>query len=196
MLTFLGINADARFKGRLVEIVSSADIPPRWRGTPIEQFIQAQNLGYPLHPQPRPQVLIVTCMEYRYSMPVPSNYAYIIRTPGGRLLNSELAVGYVLSRGVTNILLIAHNDCGMTHLVEHCAEITDALVDQGWDREHTNKWVKTEIARLAVKDELEALEQEYHRLKSQFKKVHVAPLFLTLSDKRVYIPKWYHDFIS
>jgi len=74
-----------------VELQSSADILVRWQGTPIEQVIQAQNFGYPLHPQPTPQVVIVTCMEYRYSMPVPSNYAYVICAPGGRLIGSELA---------------------------------------------------------------------------------------------------------
>ena len=196
MQSFIGVHSDPKFKDKLVELLSSADIPARWIGTPIEQFVQAQNFGYPLHPQNRPQVLIVTCMEYRYSMPVPSNYAYIIRTPGGRLINQELALGYVMFRGVTNILLIAHDDCGMTHLVEHQCEIVNALVEQGWNRHKTQEWVKSEIAKLAVKDELDALEQEYHRLKSQFKNVHVAPLFLTLSDKRVYLPKWYHEFIS
>ena len=196
MNTFIGINSDRKYKDKLFEMTSSADIPARWRGTPIQQFIQAQNFGYPLHPQPHPQVLIVSCMEFRYSMPVPANYAYVIRTPGGRLIGSELAIGYVLFRGVTNILLIAHNDCGMTHLVEYSADIVEAFVNQGWSRDVAERFVKAQVAELAVKDELDALEKEYHRLKSMFSKVHVAPLFLTLSDKRVYIPNWYHQFIS
>ncbi|MBS1991366.1 MAG: hypothetical protein JSS83_12665 [Cyanobacteria bacterium SZAS LIN-3] len=187
---------DPRYKDKLVEIVSSADIPARWHGTHIEQVIQAQNLGYPLHPQPIPRVLIVTCMEYRYSMPVPSNYAYVIRTPGGRLIGSELALGYVLSRGVKNILLIAHNDCGMAHLPEHTEHIIDALTDQGWKRELAEQFVRTQIEKLGVRDELSALELEYHRLKKLFRNVHVAPLFLTLEDKKVCIPRWYHDFIQ
>ena len=132
MTTFIGIASDPRYKDKLVEMTSSADIPMRWRGTPIEHFIQAQNFGYPLHPQVQPQVLIVSCMEFRYSLPVPANYAYVIRTPGGRLIGSELAVGYALHRGVKNILLIAHDDCGMTHLVELGADIIKALIDQGW----------------------------------------------------------------
>jgi carbonic anhydrase len=196
MSTFVGINADLRYKDKLVELISSADIPARWRGTPIEHFIQAQNFGYPLHPQAHPQVLIVSCMEFRFSLPVPANYAYVIRTPGGRLIGAELAIGYVLHRGVTNILLIAHNDCGMTHLVELAPDIGKALMNQGWSAEVAEQFVRKHTAKLAVRDELEALEQEYHRLKRLFKKVHVAPLFLTLSDKRVYIPKWYQDYIN
>jgi carbonic anhydrase len=175
---------------------SSVDIPSRWRGTPIEAFIQAQNLGYPLHATNRPEVLIVSCMEFRYALPVPAGYAYVIRTPGGRLMGSELAVGYVLTKGVRNILLIAHNDCGMTHLVEKTDEIVRALHDQGWPLDRATQFVHEQTVKLAVKDELDALEQEYHRLKGLFRNVHVAPLFLTLSDKRVYIPKWYHDLIA
>jgi hypothetical protein len=196
MHNFSSIHSDPKYKDKLVDIASSAEIPARWRGTPIEQVIQAQNLGYPLHPQPIPQVLIVTCMEYRYSMPVPSNYAHVIRTPGGRLIGSELALGYVLSRGVRNILLIAHNDCGMAHLPEHTDNITSALENQGWNHDIAARFVKTQIAKLGVKDELDALEQEYHRLKSLFKNVHVAPLFLTLADKRVCIPRWYQQLIT
>lgn len=196
MHTFIGINSDPKYQDKLIELLSTADIPARWRGTQIEQFIQAQNFGYPLHPQPSPKVLIVSCMEFRYSLPVPANYAYVIRTPGGRLIGAELAVGYVLYRGVTEILLIAHNDCGMTHLVEHSGDIVQSFVDQGWSRSMAELFVSKQTDALAVKDELDALEQEYHRLKSLFKNVRVAPLFLTLSDKRVYIPKWYHYFIS
>ncbi len=196
MNNFIGIYSDPKYNQNLCELLTSVDIPARWRGTPIEQFIQAQNLGYPLHPQTRPQVLIASCMEFRYSMPVPAGYAYIIRTPGGRLIGSELAIGYALHKGVTNILLIAHDDCGMTHLVEKGPEIVEAFVEQGWGREQATQFVKEQTARLAVKDELDALQQEYLRLKSLFKKVHVAPLFLTLSDKRVYIPRWYQELIA
>jgi len=196
MNNFIGIHSDPKYDHNLCELLSSVDIPARWRGTPIEQFIQAQNFGYPLHPQTRPQMLIASCMEFRYSMPVPAGYAYIIRTPGGRLIGSELAIGYVLTKGVTNILLIAHNDCGMTHLVEKGPEIIEAFVNQGWSRARAEQFVHEQTAKLAVKDELDALQQEYHRLKSLFKNVHVAPLFLTLSDKRVYIPRWYQEMIA
>lgn len=196
MSGFLGIGSDPRYKDKLVELLSSAEIPARWSGTPIADIIQAQNFGYPLHPQPSPKVLIASCMEFRYALPVPSNYAYVIRTPGGRLIGAELAIGYVLSRGVSNILLIAHNDCGMTHLVERTPAIVNAFVDQGWERGKAEQFVREQIAQHGIVDELDALENEYHRLKKLFSQVHVAPLFLTLSDKKLYIPRWYMDFIG
>ena len=131
MNNFFGIGSDARYNDKLIEVMSSADIPARWRGTPIEEIIQALNFSYPLHPKAQPSVLIASCMEFRYALPIPANYAYVIRTPGGRLIGAELAVGYVLSRGVSDLLLIAHNDCGMTHLKERSASIVDAFVAQG-----------------------------------------------------------------
>lgn len=193
---FLGVHSDPAYAGQLHEMLSSADIPQRWHNTPIERLIQAQNFGYPLHAAGRPEVLIVSCMEFRYALPVPAGYAYVIRTPGGRLIGSELAVAYVLTKGVKNILLIAHNDCGMTHLVEKKDEMIQAFIGQGWQPEAARQFVEESTAKLAVRNELEALEQEYHRLKGLFKNVHVAPLFLTLSDKRVYIPLWYHQYIN
>jgi hypothetical protein len=196
MNTFFGIGSDRRYSDQLVELMSSADIPDRWRGTPIEQIIQALNFGYPLHPQLTPCVLIVSCMEFRFSLPIPANYGYVIRTPGGRLTDGELAVGYVLSKGVSNILLIAHNDCGMTHLTEQSAAIVRAFVGQGWPEASAANFVKAQIEKQGIVNELEAQENEYHRLKKLFKKVHVAPLFLTLEDKKVYLPRWYVEFIA
>jgi carbonic anhydrase len=177
-------------------MMSSVDIPQRWHGTPIEAFIQAQNFGYPLAPQAKPQVLISSCMEFRYALPVPSNYAYVIRTAGGRLIGAELAIAYAISRGVTNLLLIAHNDCGMTKLVEHKAEIIEAFVDQGWSHKQALNYFNSHEAKYAIRNELESLQVEYFRLKKLFKKIHVAPLFLTLSDKRVYLPRWYLELIN
>ncbi len=89
---------------------------------------------------------------------------------------------------------MAHNDCGMAHLFEHSEKIVAALENQGWSRGRAEQFVKVQSAKLAVKSELDALEQEYHRLKSLFKNVHVAPFFLTLADKRLYIPRWYQLF--
>lgn len=184
------------YREKLFEIRFSADIPKRWAGTPIEAFIQSQNFGYPLQPQPDPQCLIASCIEFRFALAVPAMYAYVIRSAGGRLIGSEFAVGYVLSRGVKFILLIAHNDCGMTKIAHHGPGIVEAFVAQGWDRARAEEYVASHAGRFAIKDELEGLEQEYHRLKRLLKNVHVAPLFLNLSDKHVHIPKWYHRFIE
>ncbi|HEY9732547.1 MAG TPA: hypothetical protein V6C89_11585 [Drouetiella sp.] len=191
-----GPQLEAHYLPHLVDITSSAQIPARWHGTPIEAFIQCQNLGYPLYPQEKPQILISACMEFRFALPVPARYAYVIRTPGGRLLGAELAVGYAISRGVNCILLMAHNDCGMCRLATLKPQIIDAFVSQGWSRAMAEKYFNVREARYSIPNELEALRGEYFRLKKLFLNVHVAPVFLTLADKRVYLPAWYQEHIS
>jgi hypothetical protein len=181
---------------RVIEMRSSAEIPLRWQNTPIEKFVQAQNFGYPLVPADKPQVLISTCIEFRYALPIPAQYAYVIRTAGGRLEGQEFAVGYVLTKGVRNILLIAHDDCGMTTVRQKIPHLVDAFVEQGWSREEAQKYVEHHVGVSGIDDELDSLESEYHRLKQLFPKVHVAPLFLTLLDKKVHLPKWYRNFIE
>jgi hypothetical protein len=189
-------SVDPKFRDRVVDMTSSVSIPDRWRGTPIEAFVQCQNFGYPLHPHETPQVLISACMEFRYALPVPANYAYVIRSAGGRLTGSELAVGYAISRGVKNLLLIAHNDCGMSKLLEHKPNIIEAFIQQGWSRASAEKYFETHEERYRIADELESLRIEYFRLKKLFQAIHVAPLFLTLADKRVYLPVWYQEYIN
>lgn len=181
------------YRERLFEIKFSMDIPRHWGGTPIEQFIQSQNFGYPLEPHSEPQLLISACMEFRFALAVPAMYAYVIRTPGGRLIGEEFAVGYVLARGVKFILLIAHNDCGMTQVNQYAPHIVDALAEQGWNRARAEEYVKSQGPHFAIADEMEGLQKEYHRLKKLFQNVYVAPLFLNLEDKHVHIPKWYHE---
>lgn len=189
------IQSHPAYKDKLVDLASSKDIPAQWAGTPIEQIIQAQNFGYPLHSPGDPQALIVSCMDFRYAPPIPAHYAYVIRTPGSRLIGAELAVGYVLSRGVKDIVLIAHNDCGMTKLVGHRHKIADAFEEQGWNKEKSHQFLDHQIPKHGFENELDALEQEYHRLNKLFKNVRVAPLFLVLEEKRVYLPSWFQHII-
>jgi carbonic anhydrase len=184
------------YKDKLFEIKFSMDIPRHWAGTPVELFIQSQNFGYPLEPHEEPQLLIAACMEFRFALAVPSMYAYVIRTAGGRLIGAEFAVGYVLARGVKYLLLIAHNDCGMTKVLQYEPHIVEALVQQGWSQAYAEEYVRSQAEHFAIKDELEGLEQEYYRLKQLFQNITVAPLFLNLADKHVHIPLWYHEHLQ
>jgi carbonic anhydrase len=185
-----------RYRDKLVEIGSSLDIPRRWAGTPIEAYIQAQNFGYPLTPHSEPQLLVCSCIEFRFALKVPAMYAYVIRSAGARLIGAEFAVGYVLSRGVKHILLIAHNDCGMAKIPHHRQAIIKAFVEQGWSNRSAQSFVDSKAKQFAIDDELEGLRQEYYRLKHLFKAVRVAPLFLDLTDGRVHIPSWYQQYIA
>lgn len=190
------VKFDQKLVGRLTEFEIREDIPEQWLGTPIEAFIMSQNFGWPIQTTGQPEVLIASCIEFRYSLPVPRMYAYVIRRASGRVIGSEFSVGYTLAKGVKYLLLIAHNDCGMSKVPAVAPDVVNAFVDQGWSREVAEEYVRKQGARHAITDELDALKEEYLRLRKLFPKLRIAPLFVCLYDSKLYLPKWYEELSS
>lgn len=184
------VRADDKYRDLLKEIRSRDDIPETWKDTPIESFVMSQNFGWPIAATGKVELLIATCIEFRYSLPIPKMYAYVIRRASGRVIGSEFSVGYTLSQGVRYLIIIGHNDCGMSKVYEKAPQVVQAFIDQGWEREVAEEYVKKQAARHAIKDELEALREEYLRLRNVFRKLVIAPLFVCLHDSKLYIPKW------
>ena len=182
---------DDKYANKLLELNTQEDIPELWRGTPIEALIMAQNMGWPIVPGEHPQMLIVTCIEYRYTPPIPRMYAYMIRRASGRLVGSEFSVGFVLSQGVKHLVLVGHNDCGMVKVPEKGAAVDEALTAQGWNRTLSEQFVRHYTLKHKIVDELGALEAEYLRLGHLFPKLVIAPLFVNLYDSKLYLPKFY-----
>lgn len=185
------VRADDKYRDSLIEIRSRDDIPILWKDTPVESFIMAQNFGWPIVSTGKVELLIATCIEFRYALPVPRMYAYVIRRASGRVIGSEFSVGYTLSQGVRYLVIIGHNDCGMSKVYERAPYVVQAFVDQGWDRQAAEEYVAKQASRHAISDELEALRIEFLRLKQFFRKLVIAPLFVCLHDSRLYIPQWY-----
>lgn len=184
------VRADQKYRDLLVSIESNQDIPLEWRNTPIASLIMAQNFGWPIQSSGKPELLIATCIEFRYALPVPSMYAYVIRRASGRVIGSEFSVGYTIANGVKYLAMIGHNDCGMSKVFDRVPAVIDAFVEQGWPRVEAERYVLKQAARHAIDGEIDALKEEYIRLKSIFRNLVVAPLFVCLHDSRFYIPKW------
>jgi len=187
------VKTDFKYKDKLLELSGQEDIPIEWRNTPIEALIMAQNFGWPISATTEPKVLIVSCIEARYQPPIPRMYAYVIRRASGRLVGSEFSAGYVLSKGVEHLVLVGHNDCGMVKVHEAAPQVVDALVRQGWSRQAAQKFVEHYVQRHSISDELGALEAEYRRLSHIFHRLTIAPLFVSLFDNKLYIPKFYFE---
>lgn len=187
------VRLDEKYRDELIIVESQQDIPKVWQNTPIASFIMAQNFGWPIQSSGKPELLISTCIEFRYALPVPRMYAYVIRRASGRVLGSEFSVGYTLAQGVKYLALIGHNDCGMSQLPAKKDAVIEAFVNQGWKRSVAEDYVKRQAQRHGISDELEALKEEYLRLKSIFRQLVIAPLFVCLHDSRLYIPKWVSD---
>lgn len=184
------VRADDRYRDVLIEIHSREDIPKAWLDSPIESFIMAQNFGWPIVSTGKVELLIATCIEFRYALPVPKMYAYVIRRASGRIIGSEFSVGYTLSQGVRYLIIIGHNDCGMSKVCEIAPHIVQAFVEQGWESEIAEEYVHKQAARHAINDELDALREEYLRLSRVFRKLVIAPLFVCLHDSKLYVPRW------
>jgi len=192
----LGITQNDRFSTRLAKIAHPDDVPEKWRNTPISAFIGAHNFDEPIRPSGSPELLVATCIEFRFHPIVPPKYSYIIRRASGRLIGSEFSLVYVLSKGVRHVVLLGHDDCGMTQVSQHGPGMIQTLVEQGWDPDRAKEFIAMNAGRYAIQDEVDSLKQEFFRLKKLFKKVELAPLFILLSSQRLYIPRWYVDYMD
>ncbi|HEY9713845.1 MAG TPA: hypothetical protein V6C72_10270 [Chroococcales cyanobacterium] len=187
------VKQDEKYKEQLTELKSRDDIPKEWQNTPIENFIMSHNFGFPLHATGQPELAIATCIEFRYAMQVPRMYAYVMRRAGGRPLGAEFSLGYILAKGVNHLVMIGHNDCGMSKLDQMKDPVINAFTEQGWSRKAAEAYVQRQGVHHAIGHELEALKDEYVRLQQLFPKLEVAPLFVCLYDNQLYLPKWYNE---
>lgn len=192
----LGVTQNVRFNTRLTKIETKENIPERWRGTPIAALIGAHNFKEPIDVTGDPQLLIATCIEFRFTPKIPASYAYVVRRASGRLIGSEFSLLYTLARGVRHIALIGHDDCGMTQVSKHKQSMIEAVIEQGWDKERATEYVAMHAGRYAIEDEVDSLKSEYFRLSRLFKKIELAPLFVSLASDQFYIPNWYLEHLE
>ena len=191
----LRVTTNPHYSGRLFPMEQTTDIPERWRDTPIEKLILAHNFAEEIITSGEPQLFIVTCIEFRYQPKVPASFAYMMRRASGRMIGSEFSLAYTLAKGVKHLALIGHNDCGMTKVAEHKDSMIDALVEQGWHRDRAEEYVSMHAARYAITDEIDSLKSEYLRLRRLFRKLEIAPLFLSLANSKLYLPGWYFQML-
>ncbi len=191
----LRLTRNPSYDGRVTAIVQPSDIPERWRNSPIESLILAQNFDQEILGSGNPELLLATCIEFRYKPKVPDSFAYILRRASGRLVGSEFSVAYTLAKGVRHVALVGHNDCGMTKVAENKQAMINALVEQGWYPDRAVDYVNMNASRYAIEDELDSLKSEYLRLRRLFHKIEIAPLFLSLANSKLYMPSWYFQMM-
>ena len=113
----LEIKADESCSGSLRRVEGKTDIPARYHGTPIADWLRYHNLGEGPHTYDSPQLLIVTCMDHRIHLQIPKNFAYVLRLAGANLRHREFDLACVLAfAGIRHICLVGHTDCAMESL--------------------------------------------------------------------------------
>jgi carbonic anhydrase len=175
--------------GSFIEIRSEADIPQRWRLTPIGALLRYHNLGEPLPKRAdKPQLLIGMCMDSRKHLRIPDNFAFILRTGGANLRLSEFRVSYALAvGGVRAIALIGHTNCGMSGLSARREAFVDGLVDVGWTKAHAQEHFERYAPEHEIGPEDDFVRGEAGRLRALYPKVEVAPLLYRVEDNSIVV---------
>ena len=166
------------------DIRSEADIPERWRATPIGALLRYHALGAPLPGRAeKPELLIGMCMDSRKHLRIPDNFAFILRTGGANLRLSEFRVSYAIAvGGVRAIALMGHTNCGMSGLTSRRGTFVDGLVDAGWNRAEAERHFDREAPHHEIGREDDFIRAEARRLSALYPRVLVAPLLYRVED--------------
>jgi carbonic anhydrase len=163
------------------------EIFPAWRQTPIERLLALHNLGASLEVPEKPELLIGMCMDYRKTLRIPDDYAYVLRAGGANLRPSEFKVSFAIAiGGVRAIALIGHDGCGMVNIAAREDAFVQGLVDVGWDRESALAHFRGFAPHFEIGDEIDFVAEEADRLRRRYPRVLVAPLFYRLDDDLLY----------
>lgn len=172
---------------RLIPINSEADIPAAYRDGPIGALLKYHDLNAPLPPRAsRPELLIGMCMDSRKHLRIPDNFAFILRTGGANLRQSEFRVSYAVAvGGVRHIAVIGHTNCGMSGLAARREVFVNGLVDVGWERPEAEEQFDKSLPTHEVGAEIDFVVSEARRLRALYPKATVAPMIYRVEDDRI-----------
>jgi carbonic anhydrase len=173
----------------ILAINSASDIPNEYKNTPVEKLLQYHNLGKEIPSSTNAEILIGMCMDNRKQIPVPENFAFIIRTGGGNLKYSEFKISFAIAvGGVTAVALIGHTDCGMVNLTAKKEKFIQGMVDKaGWDRKQAEEHFLANAPMFEINNEIEFTFLEAKRLRTRYPKITIAPMLYKVEDNRLYL---------
>mgnify|MGYP001157466752 FL=1 len=176
---------------RVVKVASKEDIFPEYQETPIGRLLEYHNLQRSYEVYSHAQLLIGMCMDYRKTLHIPENFAYILRSGGGNLRYSEFNVSYCIAMGgVKAIALIAHNDCGMEGLQVKKEQFVNGLVENaGWDRDFAEAHFTNFASMFEIGNDIDFVISEAARLRGRYPKILVAPLYFNVENNELFLLK-------
>ncbi len=174
---------------RLLAIKSVNDILPEYRDTPIGKLLEYHNLNRKHDSFAKAQLVIGMCIDYRENLHIPDNFAFIIRTAGANLQNSEFNVSSAIAFGHLKYLaVIGHSECKMAQLSSHKSLFIEGLEERaGWDREKAEEHFKHFVPGFETGDETDFLLCEASRLRKKDPGIIVAPMLYDVNDHLLYL---------
>lgn len=173
---------------RLIEISDKNDIPPDYFGTPIGDLLEYHNLDRELDTYDAPRLLIGMCMDNRKDLRLPKNFAFIIRDGGARIRDKKFKVSFAISvGGIKHIAIIGHSQCGMVGLESKKKQFIEGLVSNaGWDRASASEHFAQKSPMYEIVDAIGFTVSEVKRLREEYPKITIAPLYYRVEDDRLY----------
>ena len=174
---------------RLIDVTTLHSIPAQYRGSPIGRLLEYHNLNRPLDDYTAAQLLIGMCMDHRKRLRLPVNFAYVIRSGGAKLQNSEFNISYAIAiGGVRAIALIGHTQCGMVNLLAKKEQFIHGLVqDAGWEKELAEAHFMKFAPMWEIGNEIDFVLSEVKRIRALYPQILVAPLLYRVEDNRLYL---------
>lgn len=172
---------------RFVPINRISDIPSKYRNTSFGRLLEYQNLDRPFKPYSQAQLLIGMCMDSRKLLLIPDNFAFVLRTGGANLRYSEFKVSYAIAvGGVSHIVLITHDHCGMVNLLARKDLFIKSLVKKGgWKKMSAEDHFRNFSHLFEIGNETDFVLSDVKRLRLRYPKVRVAPMFYTVHNSRL-----------
>ena len=174
---------------KLIKVTEKKYIPKVYQNTPIGKLIEYHNFNESCEKVKLPEILIGTCMDNRIQIKIPQNFAYVIRTGGANLHNSDFYVSYALAVGkVKAIAIIVHNDCGMINLAGRKDIIVNGIVRAtGWTQVHAKDYFNSFAPICEIVNEVTFAKSEVSRLRQLYPDILVAPLLYNVDDDLLYV---------
>lgn len=173
----------------MLSISSKKDIPIWLQNSPIAQLLMMHNLEIPQQITNSPEMLIVTCMDYRINLKIPDNFAFIIRTAGAHITNQTFPIAFALSTNtVKAIALIGHTDCKMVNITSRKKSFIDGITTAlGWNKQKAEQLFNANAPHFAIEDEVMFIKQQTDHLRTIFTNTLIVPLLYNNNDHKLYL---------
>lgn len=172
---------------RLAEVNHVDDILPAYRDTPIGRLLEYHNLGRPHGVYENADLVLGTCMDYRYQLGLPPQFAYVLRSAGANFRNAGFDISVPIAlRGIKHVALIGHTQCAMEGLGKHRDAYVEGLVrNAGWSKDRAEAYFDAEFIQHEIASSAQFTSAEALRLGQRFPRVQVAPLYYRVEDHRL-----------
>jgi len=174
---------------RLIPVSSAADIPPRYRQSPIGRLLEYHNLQRPFGSYNNAACLIGMCMDFRKMLRLPDRFAFVIRPAGANFGRNEFDLSMAVAFGnLSTLALIGHTNCKAEGLGLRRQVYVEGLVrNAGWTQTQAEEYFDRHAPALEKAQEVDFLLKESRRLRAIFPRLHIVPLLFRVEDGRLYL---------